>query len=395
MADASTQSEDVSEPAQEPEDRRTLATPAGPAPAGHVRFFYGVALATLIAFILHIGRDILIPLVSAVFLSFLIFTLKESFRRIPVVGKYVPNWLAYLFAFQLIFSVIFLFVEIIRANVEVLVERAPDYEASLREAADGAIGFVRSLSFLPTDALGDILESLRGRALAMIQPLASGFASSARALVTTAVVIFLYTVIILVERGRIIKKLALLTVDEKRRHAIDETIDDIGGLIRQYLTVKTITNLITAGVSYAIMAAIGVDFAGFWALLIFALNYIPIFGAASAITLPVLLALVQPDGGGVRTMLVTLGLLVGAEQTMSNGIEPRIVGKSLNLSPLVILISLAVWGSLWGFAGFLLAIPMTVTLMLILTQFRPTRPFAVLLSDDGTIAPLKHPALGG
>ncbi len=390
MADGSTQSKDA------PEDRpeKSLAGELVKA-GGHVRFFYAMALSALIFFVLYIGRGILIPLISAVFLSFLIFTLKESFRRIPAVGKHVPNWLAYLLAFHLIFSVIFVFVEIIRANVEILVERAPDYEASLREVADGAIEFVRSLSFLPTDALGDILETFRGQALGMIQPLATGFASSARALVTTAIVIFLYTVFILLERGRIFKKIALLTVDEKRRHAIDETISDIGALIRQYLTVKTITNLVTAGVSYAIMAFIGIDFAGFWALLIFALNYIPIFGAASAITLPVLLALIQPEGGGVGTMLLALGLLVGAEQIMSNGIEPRLVGKSLNLSPLVILISLAVWGSLWGFAGFLLAVPMTVTLMLILTQFRPTRPIAVLLSDDGTIAPLKHPALGG
>jgi len=219
-------------------------------------------------------------------------------------------------------------------------------------------------------------------------------AGSARSLITSAVIIFLYTVFILVERGRIFKKIALLSADDARKEAIDETISDIGTLVRQYITVKTITNLITAGVSYAIMLFVGVDFAGFWALLIFALNYIPMFGAASAITLPVLLALVQPDGG-LQKMLLTFGLLVGAEQVMSNGIEPRIVGKSLNLSPLVILISLAFWGSLWGFAGFLLSVPMTVSVMLILTQFQSTRPIAIMLSDDGSIAPLKHPELGG
>jgi len=161
------------------------------------------------------------------------------------------------------------------------------------------------------------------------------------------------------------------------------------------ITVKTITNLITAGISYGIMIFVGVDFAGFWALMIFALNYIPMFGAASAITLPVLWALIQPEGGGPEMMVKTLVLLIGAEQIMSNGIEPRIVGKSLNLSPLVILISLAFWGSLWGFAGFLLSVPMTVSLMLILTQFQSTRPIAIMLSDEGEIAPLKHPELGG
>ncbi len=362
--------------------------------AGQARFFYSLSLAVLIGFVLYIGRSILIPLIAAVFLSFLIFTVKENFRRLPLIGKLIPNWFGYILAFAVIFSIFFLFVEIIKSNVEDLIAAAPEYEDRLRTVADDAIAFVRSLSFLPSDFIGNTLEQLRSQALGMIQPLLSGMAGSARSLITSAVIIFLYTVFILVERGRIFKKISLLSTDDARKEAIDETIGDIGALVRQYITVKTITNLITAGISYMIMLFVGVDFAGFWALLIFALNYIPMFGAASAITLPVLLALVQPDGG-LQKMLLTLGLLVGAEQVMSNGIEPRIVGKSLNLSPLVILISLAFWGSLWGFSGFLLSVPMTVSVMLILTQFQSTRPIAIMLSDDGSIAPLKHPELGG
>ena len=363
--------------------------------SGSAKSFYSLAAAVLIGFILYIGRSILIPLIAAGFLSFLIFTAKESFRRLPLIGKFIPNWLGYILAFAGIFSIIFLFVEIIKSNIEQLVEYAPAYRARLEEVADQTIAYIRSLSFLPTDFLGNTLDRLRSQALSMIQPLASGFAGSARSLVTGALIIFLYTVFILVERGRIFKKVALLSSDEERRHAIDETISDIGTLVRQYITVKTITNLITAGISYILMLLIGVDFAGFWALMIFALNYIPMFGAASAITLPVLWALIQPDGGGPGMMAKTAVLLIVAEQIMSNGIEPRIVGKSLNLSPLVILISLAFWGSMWGFAGFLLSVPMTVSLMLILTQFRSTRPIAIMLSDEGNIAPLKHPELGG
>jgi len=164
-------------------------------------------------------------------------------------------------------------------------------------------------------------------------------------------------------------------------------------MVRQYITVKTVSNLVTAGVSYAIMLIIGVQFAGFWALLIFALNYIPIFGAASAITLPVLLSLVQPDGGGVRMAAITAISLIGAEQIMSNGVEPRIVGRSLNLSPLIILFSLGIWGSIWGFAGLLLSVPITVTVMIVLSQFRSTRAVAIMMSDNGEIAGIKHPAL--
>ena len=153
-----------------------------------------------------------------------------------------------------------------------------------------------------------------------------------------------------------------------------------------------ISSGIIISIANIIMLIIGVQFAGFWALLIFVLNYIPIFGAASAITLPVLLSLVQPDGGGVRMALIAAISLIGAEQVMSNGIEPRIVGRTLNLSPLVVLFSLSVWGALWGFAGLLLSVPITVTVMIVLSQFRSTRPVAIMMSDNGEIAAIKHPA---
>jgi len=197
-------------------------------PTGHNRVFYGLALAVLIGFLLYIGRHLLIPLIAAGFLSFLIFTVKENFKRIPLIGKFIPNWLSYILAFAGIFSIVFLFVEIIKSNIEQLITYAPEYRNRLQEVADQAIDFVRSLSFLPSDFIGNTLERLRSQALSMIQPLASGFAGYARSLVTGSVVIFLYTVFILVERGRIFKKVALLTKDEKRRQAIDETIGDIG-----------------------------------------------------------------------------------------------------------------------------------------------------------------------
>lgn len=361
--------------------------------AGMARTFYGLAIAVLIGFIAYIGRGVLIPLVVAAFLCFLIFTLKENIRRAPVIGKYMPDWLGYLFAFVLIGAGIMIFVEIIKSNVETLLETWPSYENRLRTLIQEGLAFVRTLDFLPQELVGSV-EQLQQAALDVIRPLLSQAAGSLRALTSnfmTFVTVFLYLVFMLIERGRFFRKINLLGQSERERMAINETISDIGVMVRQYITVKTITNLITAVVSYIIMSLIGIQFAGFWALLIFVLNYIPIFGAVSAITLPVLLALVQPDGGGLRMALIALVSLVGAEQVMSNGIEPRIVGRTLNLSPLVILFSLGVWGSIWGFAGLLLSVPITVTVMIVLSQFQSTRPVAIMLSDNGQITELKHP----
>jgi len=360
--------------------------------AGSARLFYGLGLATLIAVIAYFGRSIFIPVIIAGFLSFLIFTLKETIRRGPLVGRFMPDWLCYLFAFALIVSVFILFIEIIRDNVETLLATAPQYEERLRKFTQDGIQYLNEAGVLPEDFVGGV-DQLRSTALSLINPFLSQVGSALRAITGNSVTIFLYTVFMLLERGRIFKKINLLSQDGDQRRAVNETIGDIAFLVRQYITVKTATNLITATVSYFIMVFVGIDFAGFWALLIFALNFIPIVGAISAISLPVILSLVQPEGGGVKTALLALVLLVGAEQTMSSAIEPRLIGKSLNLSPFVILLSLAVWGSLWGFAGMLLAVPITVTVMIILTQFETTRPIAVMLSDSGEIAAIKHAPL--
>ena len=360
---------------------------------GISRTFHWLGIGLMIGFIAYIGRNVMIPLVVASFLCFLIFTLKENIKRAPFVGKYLPEWLCYLFAFMLIGVGAMVFVEIIKSNVEALLEAWPSYEERLSVVGREVVAFARGIDFLPQELVGSI-EQLQQAALDLIRPLLVQAAGSLRGVtsnILTFVTVILYLIFILIERGRIFKKINLLSQSDAQRAAVNETIADIGVLVRQYITVKTVTNLITAAVSYAIMLAIGIQFAGFWALLIFILNYVPIFGAASAITLPVLLALVQPDGGGVRMAAIALVSLIGAEQVMSNGIEPRLVGRTLNLSPLVILFSLGVWGSLWGFAGLLLSVPMTVSVMIVLTQFRSTRPIAIMLSDTGQIADIKHP----
>jgi len=363
--------------------------------AGIARTFYGLAIAVLIGFVAYVGRGVLIPLVVAGFLGFLIFTLKENVRRTPLIGRYMPDWVGYMIAFILIGAGAVIFVEIIRANVETLLSDWPNYERRLRDLLENGLSYLRGVGFVPAELVGGF-DQIQQAAVDIIRPFLAQAAGSLRGLTSnflTFITVFLYLVFLLIERGRLFKKISLLGADERQRSIINETIADIGVMVRQYITVKTMSNLVTATASYVIMSIIGVQFAGFWALLIFILNYIPIFGAASAITLPVLLALVQPEGGGVRMAAITLASLLTAEQVMSNVIEPRIVGRTLNLSPLVILFTLGVWGSMWGFAGLLLSVPMTVTLMIVLTQFRSTRPIAIMLSSDGKIAEMKHPPL--
>ena len=128
-----------------------------------------------------------------------------------------------------------------------------------------------------------------------------------------------------------------------------------------------------------VVLALDVDFPFLWGLLAFLLNFIPQVGSVIATVPPVLIALLQH--GTLSRPLIALACLIGLHMVIGNFIEPRLLGRSLNLSPLVVLLSLLFWGWLWGFAGVVLAVPLTVTVQIACQQSESLRPVAVLLGS--------------
>jgi AI-2 transport protein TqsA len=164
--------------------------------------------------------------------------------------------------------------------------------------------------------------------------------------------------------------------------------------IHTYLGVKTAVSLTTAVLAYILMRIVGLDFAEFWALLIFILHFIPTIGVIVATVFPTLLAAVQFDHIG-PCLAVGIGITAIA-MFMGNIVEPNIMGETLNLSPLTVIIALILWGTVWGIVGAFLCVPLTVILVIILSNFRATRWVSVLLSKTGKIHLGDPPAnLGG
>ncbi|MGP1355899.1 AI-2E family transporter, partial [Roseicyclus sp.] len=153
--------------------------------------------------------------------------------------------------------------------------------------------------------------------------------------------------------------------------------------IGRYLFVKTAINIILGAISFAIMLLLGIEFALFWAVLIAFLNYIPYIGSIVGVIFPVLLSLAQ--FGTIAMAGTVLVALSAAQIFVGAWLEPRMMGRAFNLSPFVVLLSLAVWSTLWGLPGALLAVPMTASLVLVLAEIRSTRFIAVMLSASGRV----------
>jgi predicted PurR-regulated permease PerM len=170
-----------------------------------------------------------------------------------------------------------------------------------------------------------------------------------------------------------------------RRDAARDVIARIRVSMERYLWVQTVMSLIITGLTFVTLTIIGLENALFWSFLIFFLNYIPTIGSIAAVVLTTAVALVQfPTLGPVVAVFAGVGVW---QFVIGNFIQPRMTGESLNLSAVVVLLALAIFGLMWGIVGAFLAAPLTIMLMIVLAQFPSTRWIAVLLSADGKPTP--------
>jgi len=116
---------------------------------------------------------------------------------------------------------------------------------------------------------------------------------------------------------------------------------------------------------------------------IFVMNYIPVVGSILGTVFPSLLALIQFDS--FYPFIIVTGLICLMQFLTGNILEPRVMGNRLNLSPLVILLSLTLWGAIWGIVGMFLCVPIMVIVMIVFSHFSKTRAIAVMLSKNGKI----------
>jgi predicted PurR-regulated permease PerM len=205
---------------------------------------------------------------------------------------------------------------------------------------------------------------------------------------STAAFVLVYLGFILASRSGWERKVVGLFPSREQRQSAVEGFLRIRNGIEQYLWVQTVTGLMIAGASWIAMAAVGLDNALFWAILIFIASYIPVIGGVVGVAAPPIFALVQFDT--LWQAIVLLAVLQVVGMFVGNVVQPRMQGRSLNIDPIALLLGLAFWSVVWGLPGAFLSTPLTTVIMVILAQFTGTRWIAVLLSDDGDPGQLRR-----
>ncbi len=332
-------------------------------------------VATVVGFyVLAVGKALLVPFAVAVMIWYVINALSRAYGHWLLRGQKATNWVTLCLALVTIFVVAGILVNMIQSNIAQVSAAVPAYRENL-ERIFHQFTVWTGLEQLPH--IGQLTETIKlGPAVSQLVSALTGFLGNTG-------LILIYVIFLLVEQKTFSRKLDFLFADPQHRVATERLLSHMQSDIQTYISIKTLMSLVTGFLSYGILLAVGVDFAEFWAFTIFLLNYIPTIGSIIATVFPALLALVQFDNA-TPFLVVAVGL-TAVQFLVGNVVEPKLMGSSLNLSPLVVLLSLVLWGSVWGIAGMFLSVPITVIAMIVLAQFDGTRPIAVLLSKDGKL----------
>ena len=324
----------------------------------------------LTAWVLYWMRGILTPFALAIFFWLII----DAFARWMDEKLTFLPYIATLAIAVLIVAAGLFGMTIIIADTAVEVSReAPQYQRRVDEIFGPLFERFGVESFMEgIERLG-----LKSKFFAML----NGFATAMQGVVSSFALIALYVAFLFATQHSFSKKTDDLFPDPEKRKKAQLVGERIRGSIEQYLGIQTLMSLIMTVLSYAVMKVFGLDNALFWALVIFILNYIPIVGSVLAGLLPAMFAVVQFDS--LVSVGIMAGLLFVVQFVISNTVQPKMMGDSMNLSALVVILSLVLWQGLWGGVGAFLSAPLTVIVMIILAQFQTTRWIAVLLSADG------------
>jgi predicted PurR-regulated permease PerM len=332
-------------------------------------------------YLLVAGRSLLLPLVLGLALWYMVDALADVFEQ-PRLGRLrLPRPVALLAAILVMGGLVWVLGRTISHNISAVAAAAPAYEGRLQRLIDHGAALV-GVEHAPT--LSELFDRIS------LADTLGGVAAAAASVVSVAGIVLIYAGFLFVEQVQFRRKLSILFAAHAQEARLRSVLEQIDHDIRIYLRIKTTLAAVTSALAYTVMAWVGVDFAGFWAVMVFFFYYIPTVGSILAIAAPALLTLVQFDH--LTPFLIVLFVIGTIQIVMANVIEPAIMGRSLNLSPLVVIVSLMVWGTMWGVVGMFLCVPITVVMLIVLAHFETTRPVAVLLSADGRIPePLDRP----
>lgn len=317
---------------------------------------------------LKIADSVTLPLVISLFLFLLFNPLLNKLEKLKV-----PRWLGVVIAMILLLIMLFAAGWFFFFTIDRLAQRLPMYirrftviDAWVAEKLELEAG-TSFLTYINLDWQVLVLSSL------------SSVSGKAINVVSKASLIYIFVLFLLLERQSLIPKLKI-AIPSGKGMRLAVLFERINRQISKYLLLKALISLATGILFYLACLATGLDFAIMWGVLAFILNFIPSIGSIIITLMTIVMAILQFFPNWANIIYVAV-LMISIQTVLGNILDPRIQGIQLNLSPFVILVSLSLWGFIWGVAGMFLAVPITSIVQIVCANVKSLKPIAVMIGS--------------
>ena len=340
-------------------------------------FLIGILALVAVGFVLKAAQSVILPLIIAWLISYMLGPVINFFTRLRI-----PSSVSVTIVLVLVLGICYLAAVFLYARVRAFAEEYPKYETKLTQLMETHSSRLARFMKIEEDGRGNVdwQEELNWQK--KVGALLYGLTGSFVSFVSSLILVIIFLVFMLLGKPYFKYKVKK-AFNHERAEKLSEILGTISVQIGQYISVQFLVSLVTGILVWAVLRLIGVDFAVTWGALAFFLNFIPTLGSIVASIPPILLAIVQFYPNYWRAVITAFCLLT-IQMVMGNGVAPKAMGDKLNLSPVVVLLSLVFWGWLWGVAGAILSVPIACTIKIVCANIDTLRPISVMMSSGKT-----------
>ena len=340
------------------------------------RFLLIMAAFIVVVAGMRAAESLLVPFLLSLFIAVIVTPLLSGLNR-----RGLPNGLSILLIVVMIVIIGVFIGAVVGSSINNFRSELPEYQARLLFFSDGVQQKLAAMGITIDPSLWR--ETVNpSAALGMAGNTLAAFGN----IMTDGFLILLTVMFILAEEVNFSEKLRQATPGGDKAF---QALENFTQSVNKYMAMKTMVSLLTGFIIMVSLFFIGVDYYVLWGLLAFLLNFIPTLGSILAAIPAVLLAIVQL---GVPEAIATAVVFLAVNTIVGNVLEPRIMGKGLNLSSLVVFLSLVFWGWILGPVGMLLSVPLTMTVKIALESVEETYWVGVMLGSGTGMTNNKTPA---
>ena len=335
-----------------------------------MNFFNILISSVVVFFLLHFGKFIFIPLFFSLFFYVILNSISNDLINVSnKINIKISEFSSHLILFSIFIFFVYFFFKILNVNISYVIQNIELYEDNLNQllfyfSKTPINNLFNESMTIENFNLMDVFTYL----LNIVTNFTGNF----------SMVIFLL-IFLVIEKEFFKQKIVKIVKNKSKLKVFTNIHKDI----YNYFRIKAFTSFLTGIFTFIILIFFNSDLAIAFGILSFFLNFIPYIGSLISILLPVIFSVVENfnfmNSAIIFTLLFLNHLLIG------NFLENKLMGKALNISPIVLLIFLSIMGKLWGISGMFLSVPIIVVLIIILNNFKQTKNIAILLSEKGNL----------